>query len=228
MSVQPKLKPNDGASSSVGVSVGGRCRCRRLPAFSVLPQYLDSGDCDRVCEFCGAYFWYVERVLKFSTPGHPRYNHCCRGGDVVLPYVVIGTPGGRQQAGTATGESGVGLNVLHKSLYQGIIVSLDLSANHEKQSPSQNDAQKLEVKFKSLESQAITRISPYYNKKNSLEDDGSKVEKLLHDAGFSGGGLLIQSEMQHGPVNMVAGAQNVNGVAVGGLEGYLGNSRFSY
>ncbi|CAH1434515.1 unnamed protein product [Lactuca virosa] len=48
------------------------------------------------------------------------------------------------------------------------------------------------------------------------------------DAGFSGGGLLIQSEMQHGSMNMVAGAQNVNGVAVSGPEEYLGNSRFSY
>ncbi|CAI9303014.1 unnamed protein product [Lactuca saligna] len=42
------------------------------------------------------------------------------------------------------------------------------------------------------------------------------------DAGFSGGGLLIQLEMQHSSMNMVAGAQNVNGVAVNGPEEYLG------
>ncbi|CAH1419214.1 unnamed protein product [Lactuca virosa] len=159
MSVQPKLKPNDGASSSVGVSVGGRRKCRRLPAFSVLPQYLDSGDCDCVCEFCGAYFWYVERVLKFSTPGHPRYNHC----------------------------AGVGMLCFLTSV--NFVIFGD-------------------------ESVPVGTVD---------EACGS-----LSDVGFSGGGLLIQSEMQHGPVNMVAGAQNVNGVAVGGLEGYLGNSRFSY
>ncbi|CAH1437230.1 unnamed protein product [Lactuca virosa] len=151
--------------------------------------------------------------------------------------VVIGTPGGRQQAGTATGESGVGLNVLHKSLYQGIIVSLDLSANREKQSPSQNDAQKLEglltesilsygSGFLGLKLQI--RICVANLMRIAMESSLLINNLSLNDAGFSGGELLIQSEMQHGPVNMVAGAQNVNGVAVGGLEGYLGNSRFSY
>ncbi|CAH1432186.1 unnamed protein product [Lactuca virosa] len=126
--------------------------------------------------------------------------------------------------------TGVGLNVLHKSLYQGIIVSLDLSANREKQSPSQNDAQKLEVKFKSLESQIFEDKYPSSNISFLLIINMLFLARIrsIIDAGFSGGGLLIQSEMQHGPVNMVAGAQNVNGVAVGGLEGYLGNSRFSY
>nr|KAJ0188794.1 hypothetical protein LSAT_V11C900457270 [Lactuca sativa] len=61
-------------------------RSRHLAFFSGLPHYVDSGDCTWVCEFCGAYFWYVERVLKFSTPAHPRYSHCCQDGGVVLPY----------------------------------------------------------------------------------------------------------------------------------------------
>ncbi|CAH1430476.1 unnamed protein product [Lactuca virosa] len=44
--------------------------------------------------------------------------------------------------------------------------------------------------------------------------------------GFSGGGLLIQSEMQHGSMNMVACAQNVNGVAISGPEEYLAMASF--
>lgn len=73
-------------SSSVAVPVTGRRRCRRFEAFSVLPQYVDCGDCTWVCEFCGAFFWYVERAVNLSTSAHLRYNHCCRGGSVVLPY----------------------------------------------------------------------------------------------------------------------------------------------
>nr|KAJ0219574.1 hypothetical protein LSAT_V11C300123790 [Lactuca sativa] len=66
--------------------VDGPRRCRRFEAFSVLPQYVDCGDCTWVCEFCGAFFWYVERAVNLSTSAHLRYNHCCRGGSVVLPY----------------------------------------------------------------------------------------------------------------------------------------------
>ncbi|CAI9271559.1 unnamed protein product [Lactuca saligna] len=46
--------------------------------------------------------------------------------------------------------------------------------------------------------------------------------------GFNGGGPFVQSVMQNGPVNMAVGTQNGNGVAVGGTEGYFGNSRFFY
>ncbi|KAD4888707.1 hypothetical protein E3N88_20780 [Mikania micrantha] len=48
--------------------------------------YLDVGDCDRVCEFCDALFWYDERLLASSVHRNPRYNHCCKGGAVTLPY----------------------------------------------------------------------------------------------------------------------------------------------
>ena len=74
------------AVSSSSSSAPRSCRSRHLDFFSGLPQYVDSGDCICVCEFCGAYFWYLERVAKFSTPAHPRYSHCCRDGGVVLPY----------------------------------------------------------------------------------------------------------------------------------------------
>ncbi|CAH1422043.1 unnamed protein product [Lactuca virosa] len=45
--------------------------------------------------------------------------------------------------------------------------------------------------------------------------------------GFNGGEPFVQSVMQNGLVNMVVGSQNVNGVEVGGLDGYFGNSGFS-
>ncbi|CAI9264024.1 unnamed protein product [Lactuca saligna] len=74
------------AVASSSSSASRSRRSRHLAFFSSLPQYVDSGDCTWVCEFCGAYFWYVERVGKFSRPGHLRYSHCCRDGGVVLPY----------------------------------------------------------------------------------------------------------------------------------------------
>ena len=74
------------AVSSSSSSAPRSCRSRHLDFFSGLPQYVDSGDCICVCEFCGAYFWYLERVAMFSTPAHPRYSHCCQDGGVVLPY----------------------------------------------------------------------------------------------------------------------------------------------
>ncbi|CAI9271747.1 unnamed protein product [Lactuca saligna] len=74
------------AASSSSSFAPRSCRSQHLDFFFGLPQYVDSGDCSCVCEFCGAYFWYVERVAKFSTPTHPRYSHCCWDGGVVLPY----------------------------------------------------------------------------------------------------------------------------------------------
>ncbi|CAI9290023.1 unnamed protein product [Lactuca saligna] len=82
MARRPKRLSSPGASSSVPRTR----RSRHSLFFAGLPDYVDSGDCTCVCEFCGAYFWYVERALKLSTPAHPKYYHCCRDGDVVLPY----------------------------------------------------------------------------------------------------------------------------------------------
>nr|KAJ0224999.1 hypothetical protein LSAT_V11C100017910 [Lactuca sativa] len=67
-------------------SVPRSCRSRHVVFFTGLPQYVDSGDCTCVCEFCGTNFSYVERVLRLSTSGHLKYYHCCRDGGVVLPY----------------------------------------------------------------------------------------------------------------------------------------------
>nr|KAJ0208430.1 hypothetical protein LSAT_V11C500251770 [Lactuca sativa] len=86
MAVPSKRTTDDDGSSSVPLSVGCRRRSRRLQPLSLLPDYMDCGDCTCVCAYCGALFWYIERVVNTSTADPPRYNHCCRGGDVVLPY----------------------------------------------------------------------------------------------------------------------------------------------
>ncbi|CAI9268426.1 unnamed protein product [Lactuca saligna] len=52
----------------------------------VLLGYYNCGDCDCVCEFYGAFFWYVERIVNLSRLDHPRYNRCCKSGSIVLRY----------------------------------------------------------------------------------------------------------------------------------------------
>ncbi|KAF5789263.1 hypothetical protein HanXRQr2_Chr09g0369091 [Helianthus annuus] len=47
-------------------------------------SYVDNGDCENVCQFCGALFWLDERVASRSYTGGLGYNQCCRGGLVVL------------------------------------------------------------------------------------------------------------------------------------------------
>ncbi|XP_076939461.1 uncharacterized protein LOC143608215 [Bidens hawaiensis] len=49
-------------------------------------SYIDIGDCDNVCEFCDAFFWYDERAVASSTRHRSRYTQCCKGGRVALPY----------------------------------------------------------------------------------------------------------------------------------------------
>lgn len=73
-------------SSSVSSSSPVRKR-RRLSTFLSL-TYDDCGDCSLICQFCGALFWYAERVLATSTVNQPCYNHCCKSGAVILPFPV--------------------------------------------------------------------------------------------------------------------------------------------
>ncbi|CAI9279754.1 unnamed protein product [Lactuca saligna] len=80
-----KRNRDAGASSSSAVQIGRRRKCRRFDGLSVLPEYIDNGDCTWVCEYCSSFFWYVEKAPNMSTFTHPRYTHCCRGGSVVLP-----------------------------------------------------------------------------------------------------------------------------------------------
>ncbi|XP_076933391.1 uncharacterized protein LOC143599263 [Bidens hawaiensis] len=48
--------------------------------------YIDNGDCDKVCEFCDALFWFDERSIASSSSQQLRYTQCCKGGRVALPY----------------------------------------------------------------------------------------------------------------------------------------------
>ncbi|XP_071687648.1 uncharacterized protein [Rutidosis leptorrhynchoides] len=49
----------------------------------VTSAYGDLGDCNCVCSFCGATFWYEER-LRISSNAL-KFNRCCEGGRVDLP-----------------------------------------------------------------------------------------------------------------------------------------------
>ncbi|XP_076944394.1 uncharacterized protein LOC143615019 [Bidens hawaiensis] len=52
-------------------------------------QYLGVGDCEHICEYCGALFWFEERVKSSPLCRHPRYNICCRGRAVCLPIPLL-------------------------------------------------------------------------------------------------------------------------------------------
>ncbi|CAH9137149.1 unnamed protein product [Cuscuta epithymum] len=51
----------------------------------VFHAYADLGDSSYECEFCGALFWYEERVRKSPAGKPPKFSPCCNQGDVVLP-----------------------------------------------------------------------------------------------------------------------------------------------
>ncbi|CAI9270848.1 unnamed protein product [Lactuca saligna] len=69
-------------------------RSRRSRFFTsvALPTYYDCGDCICVCEFCGALFWYIERLGNRRQTNRPKYNHCCKGASVVLPLPRMPPP----------------------------------------------------------------------------------------------------------------------------------------
>jgi len=52
----------------------------------VSPDYMDLGSCTHVCEFCGACFWYAERLKSGRVSERPKYTGCCMGGKVVLDF----------------------------------------------------------------------------------------------------------------------------------------------
>nr|GEV91404.1 DNA helicase [Tanacetum cinerariifolium] len=49
----------------------------------VTGSYIDIGDCEWVCEYCRATFWYGERVKRDSNFLRPHYHRGCGGGKVV-------------------------------------------------------------------------------------------------------------------------------------------------
>ncbi|XP_019258331.1 PREDICTED: uncharacterized protein LOC109236589 [Nicotiana attenuata] len=48
-------------------------------------EYWDIGDPTNVCEYCGAYFWFEERVNKQYKSKRPVFNICCNRGKIKLP-----------------------------------------------------------------------------------------------------------------------------------------------
>ncbi|XLV02546.1 hypothetical protein S245_016883, partial [Arachis hypogaea] len=54
---------------------------------SELQGCLDIGDANYTCSFCGANFWLLERVEKYSTVNQPVFTLCCSKGKVQLPYL---------------------------------------------------------------------------------------------------------------------------------------------
>ncbi|KAL3634027.1 hypothetical protein CASFOL_021081 [Castilleja foliolosa] len=56
------------------------------------PAYSDEGDCDFVCEYCNALFWFAERIMRGPLHARPRYTHCCKGGAVRLPLPLYPPP----------------------------------------------------------------------------------------------------------------------------------------
>ncbi|CAI9259361.1 unnamed protein product [Lactuca saligna] len=87
MSASSKKNCDPVPASSPAFQIDCPRKSRSFDRLSVLPEYIDNGDCSCVCEYCGVLFWYVERALNMSTAAHPRYTHCCRGGTVILPYL---------------------------------------------------------------------------------------------------------------------------------------------
>jgi hypothetical protein len=49
------------------------------------PSYRSLGICNRVCQFCGATFWYDERKLASPKKQRPVYTMCFKEGKVKLP-----------------------------------------------------------------------------------------------------------------------------------------------
>ncbi|KAL3627784.1 hypothetical protein CASFOL_029147 [Castilleja foliolosa] len=83
----PRKRKFDCSVREVGESSRTRKSRRALPVASLsLITYFDDGDCEYVCEYCSAFFWFAERNMRESRRDQPRYFHCCKGGAVRLPY----------------------------------------------------------------------------------------------------------------------------------------------
>ncbi|MFS7950172.1 hypothetical protein Hanom_Chr07g00580231 [Helianthus anomalus] len=75
-SVQPDMEQYEGPSaSSFDLQLPG-------------PSYVDLGDCINECEYCGALFWFEERLKSSPLKQRPRYNTCCKAGSVRIPFPV--------------------------------------------------------------------------------------------------------------------------------------------
>lgn len=55
--------------------------------YNCLEGYYDDGDPSYMCEHCGAYMWYGERLNKRVKRGKPIFSMCCHKGKVKLPLL---------------------------------------------------------------------------------------------------------------------------------------------
>ncbi|KAJ9559006.1 hypothetical protein OSB04_013620 [Centaurea solstitialis] len=81
-----KLTRNDMRANSYNVNQN-----LGFPSTSSSPPYVsdaynDLGDCTQVCQFCNACFWYAERLKGHDSYGQTKYNRCCKGGRIRLPF----------------------------------------------------------------------------------------------------------------------------------------------
>ncbi|KAL3635911.1 hypothetical protein CASFOL_020458 [Castilleja foliolosa] len=89
----PRKRKLDCSVYEVGES-SQSSRSRRLPNpvnlvpvdILPLPTYFDDGDCEHICEYCNALFWFAERIVRGPLHARPRYTRCCKGGVVRLPF----------------------------------------------------------------------------------------------------------------------------------------------
>ncbi|GKC09691.1 hypothetical protein Tco_1001301 [Tanacetum coccineum] len=66
-------------------SISGTVQADGHPPLSALPSnYKSVGRCEYSCEYCGALFWYEERLKGVGRYRQPKYNRCCKGGRVAL------------------------------------------------------------------------------------------------------------------------------------------------
>lgn len=49
--------------------------------------YFDDGDLAYMCEFCGAFMWFGERINKRFVSPRPVFTMCCHKGKVELPLL---------------------------------------------------------------------------------------------------------------------------------------------
>lgn len=59
--------------------------CTTKYDFEIAVAYKDIGDPSYNCEYCGAMFWFQERMNKAVVRGTPRYSLCCSQGKIRLP-----------------------------------------------------------------------------------------------------------------------------------------------
>ncbi|XP_057422549.1 uncharacterized protein LOC130716592 [Lotus japonicus] len=51
-------------------------------------SYIDLGDMNMACKYCGAILWYHERSVKAQKSASPDFSICCMKGKVMLPYLA--------------------------------------------------------------------------------------------------------------------------------------------